>query len=107
MRLDLALQHNSLSILENNSIMQKLLALFKEDNQNGKLESIIDSLPPINEGDPEITFREAIFFATRHLMCDRKLIELTEKEDDIVLQREKIVLELLKKATVELETVLL
>ena len=99
MRLDLALQHNSLSILENNSIMQKLLALFKENNQNGKLESNIDSLPPINEGEPEGTFREAIFFATRHLMCDRKLVELMEKENDIVLR--------VKKATVELETVLL
>ena len=95
-RLDLALQHNSIAILNNNDIMLKILNVFEPGDHQEEFNQIIESLPTLQDAQPEVTFREALFFATRYQRRGGQLVELTEAEDALIAEREKTALSLLK-----------
>lgn len=97
-RLELALNVNSISVLANNELMIKILDMFDDENKDPEaLEKIIAMLP-LRNAQQEIIFRNALFFATRHIRSNRDLIKLSEKEDEVIQKREKIAMRALKCA---------
>jgi starch synthase len=96
-RLDIAIQHNTTSILANNLIMNQVFDLFEEGDHLDDFVKIIDNLPQLVNAGLEISFRDTLFYATRHIRKNHEIIELTEKEDSIIEKREKMALSLIHR----------
>lgn len=98
-RLELALQHNSISVLANNDVMNKIMDMFEDEQKDPEALEKIISMLPLRNSQQEITFRNALFFATRHVRSGgHDLVELSEKEDEAIIKREKIAIRALKRA---------
>lgn len=96
-RLDIAIEHNTTSILANNLIMNQVFDLFEEGDHLEDFVKVIDNLPQLVNASLEISFRDILFYATRHIRKNHEIIELTEKEDSIIEKREKMALSLIHR----------
>ena len=64
--LDIALQHNSISVFAN-TIFNSLMNFFEPGDQSSVIESMLSYLPNTKDDNNPIIFHESLFFTTRHV----------------------------------------
>lgn len=98
-RLGNALSRSILSVLANNEIFQRLILLV-DNYSDEKLSELLRSMPPNLTTDRiSDVFKDAFYATTRYAFdpATSKLTKLGEKDDELIMEKEKRVIEILKK----------